>query len=230
MTEVAVAKSEGTTSFEVPYDITNLLALDGAKEVTVHGFKLVFNRSAIEEYLNANDATLEDLVMFVEKQISKEDAEILSKKQMKSRITGTTFSISSVGELSPEIENKLEVVVPKVRLDIEVVKSSIDAVINDDLTKYTTYLPPEDGSEIKEPIKCVTGHSMRSFLNSMQEPDSGLDINTQIKLYATLLTNLPDEDPTKLYGLTQMRMLMQYGDVVSNRNLRLSLTKLLEVE
>lgn len=228
MEEAKVAHTTGTAELEVSYDISNLLALDGAREVLVHGYKLVFNKSAIDEYLNGNEASMDDLVLFVESKISKEDAESIAKKQMKSRITGTTFSIDTLGQLSSDVEQHLEIIVPKIKLDVEVVKSSIDAIQNDDLTKYTTYLPPLAGDENQSKVKCITGNAMRSFFNSMQKDDSGLDMNTQIKIYATMLTSMPDADPTKMYGLTQLRALMQYGDIVSNRNLRLALTQLLE--
>lgn len=233
--EVTVAYAEGTKEFSLPMtgDLSALLALQEMKEIYVHGKPLLVNASQIQSYLDADDSAIhteEELGQLLEKQLSKEDVLRIFNQQLHRKLTGHQFEVSEIGDLSAKATEDLILVVPQVKLSIEVVEKAIDAIANDDMSKYVTYLPPETDEEKLNPVRCVTGNTLRSFLNDMQDEDSGLDMNSQIRVYAKLLTSMPDEDPTKKYGLMQFRALMQYGDVVSNKNLRLALTDLIEEE
>lgn len=234
-TEVKVAYADGTAELSIPMtgDLSALLALQEMKEIHVHGKPLLVNAAQIQNYLQADDSAIhteEELGELLEKQLSKEDVLKIFNQQLHRKLTGHQFEVSEVGHLSDKATEDLILVVPQVKLTVEVVEKALDAIANDDMSKYSTYLPPETEEEKLKPVRCVTGNTLRSFLNEMQDEESGLDMNSQIRVYAKLLTSMPDEDPTKKYGLMQLRALMQYGDVVSNKNLRLALTNLIEEE
>lgn len=203
------------------------------REVTVHGKPLLINAAQINNYLNAEDSAInteEELTVLLEAQLSPEDVEKIFNQQLHRKLVGQQFQVTEVGELEPRATEDLVLVVPKVKMSVEIVEKALESVATDDFTKYVTFLPPNSEEEKLNPIRCVTGNTLRAFLNEMQEDDGGLDMNSQIRVYCKLLTLMPDEDPTKKYGLTQLRALMQYGDVVSNKNLRLALTELIEEE
>jgi len=203
------------------------------REVTVHGKPLLINAAQINNYLNAEDSAInteEELTVLLEAQLSPEDVEKIFNQQLHRKLVGQQFQVTEVGELEPRATEDLVLVVPKVKMSVEIVEKALESVATDDFTKYVTFLPPNSEEEKLNPIRCVTGNTLRVFLNEMQEDDGGLDMNSQIRVYCKLLTLMPDEDPTKKYGLTQLRALMQYGDVVSNKNLRLALTELIEEE
>lgn len=231
--QVKVAYSEGTRELTLPMsgDLEELLEMREMKEIKVHGKPLLLNSDKVKEYLTAEDSAIgteEELGHFLESQLSPQDVEKIYNQQLHKKLVGQEFEVSEVGDLSTKTTEELTVVVPQVKLSVEVVEKAVEAIETDDMSKYSTFLPPQTEEEKLRPIRCVTGNTLRIFLNDIQEEDGGLDMDSQIRVYAKLLTNMPDEDPTKKYGLMQMRALMQYGDVVSNKNLRLSLTKLIE--
>lgn len=234
-TEVAVAYASGTAELGVPLsgDLAALLALQETKEIIVHGKPLLINASQIQTYLHAEDSAIhteEELGELLESQLSEKDVMKIYNQQLHRKLVGQQFEVSEVGEFSPKATEDLVLVVPQVKLAVKVVEAALDAFETDDLSKYVTFLPPATEEEKLNPVRCVTGNTLRTFLNEMQDENGGLDMNSQIRVYAKLLTLMPDDDPTKKYGLMQMRALMQYGDVVSNKNLRLGLTQLLEEE
>lgn len=233
--EVTVAYADGTKELSLPMagDLSALLALQEMKEIYVHGKPLLVNASQIQSYLEADDSAIhteEELGELLEKQLSKEDVMKIFNQQLHRKLTGHQFEISELGDLSAKATEDLVLVVPQVKLSIQVVEKAIDAIMNDDMSKYSTYLPPETDEEKLKPVRCITGNTLRSFLNQMQDEEGGFDMNSQILVYSKLLTSMPDDDPTKKYGLMQLRALMQYGDIVSNKNLRLALTALVEEE
>lgn len=231
--EVRVKYYDSSTELGIPLsgDLASLLNLQEMKEVLVHGKPILFNAAQIDSYLESIDSaidSIDELGQILESQISKEDVEKIYKTQLHRKIIGQEFRISEIGEMETKATEEFKLLVPEVKVAVEIVEEAIESIASDDLSKYMVFLPPTSKEEELNPIRCVTGNTLRVFLNEMQEQDSGLDMNAQILVYAKLLTLMPDEDPTKKYGLTQMRMLMQYGDVVSNKNLRLSLTHLLD--
>lgn len=233
--EQGVTYSDSTEELNVGMggDLQALLALQEMKEVVVHGKPLLINSAQIDNYLNSVDSAInteEELGTLLEKQLSKQDVEKIFNQQLHRKLVGQQFQVSEIGDLTPEATEDLVLVVPKVKMTVDIVEQALESVATDDLTKYTTYLPPRNEAEKLNPIRCVTGNALRSFLNEMQDEEGGLNMDSQIRIYCGLLTNMPDDDPTKKYGLMQLRALMLYGDVVSNKNLRLALTKLIEEE
>ncbi|MFF2798066.1 hypothetical protein, partial [Lysinibacillus xylanilyticus] len=166
----------------------------------------------------------------LEKQLSKEDVIAIYNQQLHHKLVGQQFEVTEVGEVGPRATDELVLIVPKVKLSVEVIEKALDASATDDLSKYMTFLPPETEEEKVNRRHCVTGNTLRTFLNGMQEDDSDLNMNAQLEVYSAILTSMPDDDPTKKFALMQMRAAMQYGDVVSNKNLRLAVTQLLEEE
>ena len=231
--EVVLAYSEETADLGIPLsgDLASLLAIDETREIKVHGKPIFINATQIKNYLGSEDSVIsteEELSHLLEKQLSVEDVQKIYSTQLHRKLVGQQFTISEVGDVAPEATKELVLLVPKVKLNVAVVESALESIETDNLNKYTTFLPPQTEEEKLNPIRCVTGNTLRTFLNEMQVEEGGLDLNSQIRIYAQLLINMPDEDPTKKYGVMQMRALMQYGDVVSNKNLRLALTKLVQ--
>lgn len=233
--KVGIAFSEETKEFRLPVggDLEALLALQETKEIMVHGKPLIINASQINNYLQSEDSAInteEELGQLLEAQLSKEDVVKIYNQQLHRKLVGQQFEVSEVGELGAKSPEDLVLIVPQVKLEVSVVEQAIEAIESDDLNKYVTYLPPTNDEETLNPVRCVTGSTLRTFLNEMQEESGGLDMNSQILVYCKLLTLMPDEDATKKYGLSQLRALMQYGDIVSNKPLRLALTELIEEE
>lgn len=231
--EVKYTNSNEQLAVPLTGDLAALIALQEMREVHVHGKPILINANQVENYLNAEDSAInteEELSRLIERQITPEDAEKIFNQQLHRKLVGQQFEITEVGDFTPQATEDLVLVVPKVKMSVEIVEKALESVMTDDLTKYITFLPPETEAEKLNPIRCVTGNTLRAFLNDLQEEEGGLDMNSQIRVYAKLLTLMPDDDPTKMYGLMQLRALMQYGDVVSNKHLRLALSKLLEEE
>lgn len=228
--EVSVNYVSGATDLDVPIsgDLASLLALDELKELKVHGFNILFNSAQVSKYLGAENSAItkeQDLAELLESRLSKEDVEKIHSKQLHSRLTGQKFHIDEVGTFAATPLTQLTLVVPEVKMDTKIVEAVIDGLSLEDKDRFISFLPPTTEEEKLNPIKCVSGELLRHFLNQMQTEDGGLDMNSQLRVYSELLTSLPDEDPTKKMALMQMRFLMQFADVVSNKNMRLSLTK-----
>lgn len=232
---VAVSYSDSTTQLSVPMsgDLAALLAMKETKEIMVHGKPILVNAEEIDSYLGQADSAIhteEELGELLEQQLSLDDVVTIFNQQLHRKLVGQQFEVSEVGSLSAKATEDLVLVVPQVKLSVHVIEQALDAIAVDDMSKYVTYLPPETEEEKLNPVRCVTGDTLRTFLNEMQEEEGGLDMNSQINIYCKLLTLMPDEDPTKKYSLMQLRAIMQYGDVVSNKHLRLALTNLIEEE
>lgn len=234
-TLVTVAHADGTAELSVPMtgDLEALLALKEMREIIVHGKPLLINADQIQNYFDAADSAIhndEELGQLLEHQLSKEDVIKIFNQQLHRKLVGQQFQVTEVGDFAAKATEDLTLVVPQVKLSVEVIEKALDSIATDDINKFMTFLPPKTEEEKLNPIRCVTGNTLREFLNSMQEEEGGLDMNSQIQIYCKLLTSLDDEDPTKKLGLTQMRALMLYGDVVSNKALRIALTDLVEEE
>lgn len=231
--EVKVQYSNSTTELGVPLsgDLASLLALQEVKEIKVHGKPLLLNANQIDNYLASEDIAVADeieLGQLLEKQISKDDVEKIYNQQLHRKLVGQQFNITELGNFESVATEELKLIIPDVKVAVSIVEEAIESIENDDLSKYKVFLPPTTKEEELNPVHCITGNVLRIFLNGMQDDDSGLDMNAQILVYAKLLTSLNDEDPTKKFALTQLRMLMQFGDVVSNKSLRIALTHMLE--
>lgn len=232
-TQVKYTDSNDHLSVPLTGDLASLIAMQEMREIKVHGKPILINANQVDSYLANADTVIkteEELAQIIERQLSPEDAQKIFNQQLHRKLVGQQFDVSEVGDIAPEATEDLVLVVPEVKMTTQLVEVALESIATDDLTKYVTFLPPQNEAEQLNPIRCVTGNTLRAFLNDMQEEDGGLDMNSQIRVYAKLLTLMPDEDPTKKYGLMQMRALMQYGDIVSNKNLRLALTTLLEEE
>lgn len=214
-------------------DLTTLFSLDEMKEIMVHGKPLLINSANIQTYISDPDSAItneEELGEHLARQLSPEDVEKIYNQQLHRKLVGQEFSVTEFGDFPQTATEELVLLVPKVKLSVDIVEKSLESIAHDDLTKYTTYLPPTNDEEKLNPIRIVTGQLFREFINGMQEDDGNMDMNSQLRVYCYLLTHMPDDDPTKKMGLMHMRNLMQYGDVISNKNLRLALTALMEGE
>lgn len=228
--QVKVNYVSGEIGLNVPIsgDLASLLALEELKEIKVHGFNLLFNSLQVQKYLQASDSAITkeaDLAELLESRLSKEDVEKIHSSQMHARLVGQQFSISEIGNFAPTPLTQLTLVVPEVKVDTKIVEAVIENLSLEDKDRFISFLPPTTEEEKLNPVKCVSGELLRHFLNEMQTEEGGLDMNSQLSVYTSLITNLPDDDPTKKMALTQMRFLMQFADVVSNKSMRLSLTK-----
>lgn len=233
--QAKLVHQQGTKEFEFTAgDISQLLNINELKALSVHGKPLLASQEEIERFIELSGGavtSLEELGHFLESQLSEEDAVEIYRQQIHRKIVGKEFNISTVGDLSEVATETLVTIVPNIQMKTIIIEDALESIEYDSIDSYLTFVPsgtPEE--EEREPIRVVTGNTLRSFLNTMQMEEGGFDLNQQILVYCHLLTNLPDDDPTKLLALTQMRSAMVYGDVVSNKNLRYSLTRLLEEE
>lgn len=232
--QVQTTYQQGTEEFNLGQAVFNdLLNIEEVTTLTVHGRPLIVSTSELRRYMEAEDSAItseEDMSELLAKYYSPEDVENVYRQQIHRRITGKQFNVTELGDATTIRTEELVMVVPRVNVSTTIIEKAVESIEQDDLNQYFVYLPAGEDAPPEEKIKVVTGNTLRTFLNDIQTEEGGMDMNTQISVYASLLMAMPDDDPTKKYGLMQMRSLMIYGDSVSNKNLRLALTSLLKEE
>ena len=232
--QVSTTYQQGTEKFNLgEAAISDLLNLGEVTTLTVHGKPLIVSKEELNRYINSEGSAITneaEMAEFLATHYSPQDVEDIYRQQIHRRITGKRFDVNNLGNAEAIRTEELVLVVPRVNVTTRIIEQVIESAEQDDLTKYITYLPSGAEYEEEEKVAIVTGNTLRSFLNDVQTEEGGLTMDSQILVYAHLLTGLPDDDPTKKYALMQMRAIMVYGDSVSNKNLRLSLTEMIKEE
>lgn len=230
MKQATINYSDSSTEFQIPLsgDLARLLALESLEELKVHGLKLLFDKEKVTQFLGTENSaitTKEELETLLESKLSPEDAKKICDKQTSARIAGQSFTVTEVGDFVLAPTSSLTLVVPEVKIDTKIIELAIDSLQKSELSEFIPLAPIESEDEEPRTVKCLSGEQTRYILNEMQTESGGLDMDSQLKFYFGILTSMPDDDPTKMLVLTNLRYAMQYADVVSNKALRLAMTK-----